>query len=318
MGDTSIEWVRNGEVKGKTWNPLIGCTRCSPGCARCYAEGIAARFSGPGLPYEGVAKMTPSGPRWTGEIKLLPDKLQDPLRWKKPRTVFVNSMSDLFHPNVPFDFVDQVFAVMALTPRHTYQVLTKRPERMAEYLRGHAAGGRHIWTTGQAIKMPGGRHKEATCWPLPNVWLGTSVENREYADKRIPELLKCDAACHFLSCEPLLGPLDLTKALHVNQVRGPEVPWPNGTIHGLADPPKRFAARFEPRISWVIVGCESGTGARPMDEDWVRSLRDQCQAAGVNFFYKQRLNERGHKVSLPELDGKVWNQMPDRTGVPTP
>lgn len=259
MADTTIEWT------DRTWNPLRGCTRISPGCQNCYAERMAARFSGPDAPYEGLAKMTPQGPRWTGEIRLLPEVLQEPLKWRKPRRVFVNSMSDLFHEKVPDDFIDQVFGVMGQCQQHTFQILTKRPDRMAAYFAQLFREGRQLF--GPSTKYD----------PYPNVWLGTSVENTDYKH-RIAELQLSPAKIRFISFEPLLG--------DIGQVN----------LTG---------------IHWAIAGAESGPGARPMNEDWVRSLRDQCQAAGVPFFYKQRLNERGHKVSLPELDGRQWAEWPD-------
>lgn len=293
MADTRIEWVKGADgAQGKTWNPVIGCTRISPGCQRCYAERIAARFSGPGLPYEGIAEMTEHGARWTRVLKRLPERLEDPLRRRKPTTYFVNSMSDLFHEDVPFNFIDQVCGVMVKTFWHTFQVLTKRPERMAEYFarrtgpdnvmsRVYRAAQQYPWPKWAMDTVNREGYDEE--WPWRNIWLGTSVENQETADKRIPYLLQTPAAVRFLSCEPLLGPVNIEK-------------W-------LAD--------CSP-IHWVIVGGESGPGARPMHPDWVRSLRDQCQAAGVPFFYKQRLDEKGHKVSLPELDDRTWNQMPQR------
>ncbi len=303
MAETTIEWTE------RTWNPVIGCTRISPGCMNCYAEKMAARFSGPGLPYEGVAEMTERGARWTGVLKCLPEKLEEPLRRRKPTTYFVNSMSDLFHERVPFEFIDQVFAVMALAHWNTFQILTKRPDRMAEYFTSKTTTG---WDKSEGRPHETSRYMAvygAWCalsvkfrvqqqnslkWPLPNVWLGTSVENQEYADRRIPYLLQTPAAVRFLSCEPLLGPVDLgqaankacaglgtigTAAMDYHLANGgsePEDP------EGYPGFPWRFGG-----IDWVIAGGESGPGARPMHPDWARSLRDQCQAAGVSYFFKQ-------------------------------
>ena len=173
-GKTKIEWT------GTTWNPIRGCSVCSPGCVHCYAARMAARFSGPGRPFEGVAEMTPRGPRWTGEVICLEDALFEPLRWKEPRMIFVNSMSDLFHEHVPFDFVSRVFDVMAGADWHTFQVLTKRSRRLREL-------SRHL------------------PWPK-NLWMGVSVESTEYLT-RIDDLRATSAKIKFLSLEPLLGPL---------------------------------------------------------------------------------------------------------------
>lgn len=234
---TKIEWT------DATWNPLRGCSRVSDGCRNCYAEKVANRFSGPGQPYEGlIAK----GGQWNGKIKLVPEKLSEPLRWKKPRMVFVNSMSDLFHESVPDDFIDKVFAIMAQCPEHTFQILTKRPKRMLSYLSAKNLGRRVNSYLPSTVNYP---------IPPKNVWLGVSVEDQKSADERIPLLLRCPAAVRWVSAEPLLGPVNLT---------------------------------FEDRpVDWVVVGGESGHGARPMAHSWARSLRDQCVSAGVPFFMKQ-------------------------------
>lgn len=276
------------------WNPLTGCTMVSPGCTNCYAMKMAHRFKGVHPKYEGTTKVTDGGKViWTGQINLDEKALMEPLTWKKPRRVFVNSMSDLFHESVPFEFIDKVFAVMALTPHITYMVLTKRPERMAEYMNeiqtnrivqfGKYAGMRlddiqrskgRVWQIASKgkpdYKLPG--------WPLPNVWLGTTVENQEQADKRIPELLKCPAVVRFLSCEPLLGPVDIKEYLHESICK---------QYGRCAKCDPQLGEPFEEAIDWVIAGGESGREARPVHPDWIRSLRDQCQAVGVPFFFKQ-------------------------------
>lgn len=270
---TNISWTE------ATWNPLRGCSKVSDGCRNCYAEGMAARFSGPGLPYEG----TITDGRWNGQIRLVPEVLQQPLRWQRPRRIFVNSMSDLFHKEVPQDYIDKVFAVMALAPRHTFQILTKRPDRMKNYLQGLEKRGTAA-TLGYAAELVTGDEiahhyvnnrilagaTDKPGWPLKNVWLGVSVENQMAADERIPLLLQTPAAVRFLSCEPLLGPVDLFQA---------------GALTGGLVNENEFDAHGN--IDWVIAGGESGHGARPMHPDWVRSLRDQCQAAGVAFHFKQ-------------------------------
>jgi len=260
---TTIEWTQRPGTKGETWNPTTGCNKLSAGCKHCYAEVMHKR-----LQAMGQAKYQQD---FSAGVVTHADTLSIPLKWKKPRTVFVNSMSDLFHADVPFAFIDQVFAVMALTPQHTYQILTKRPERMAEYFSTRDRFAtlppervRPFGATWEgSITVPFTEHKH----PLSNVWLGTSVEDQKAADERIPHLLMCPAAVRFLSCEPLLGAVDINPFLY--RVGGSRWEQPRNDIH------------------WVIAGGESGPGARPMHPDWARSVRDQCAAAGVPFFFKQ-------------------------------
>jgi protein gp37 len=262
---TSIAWT------DATWNPLRGCARVSEGCRFCYAEGVSARFSGPGLPYEGLAKMTPQGPRWTGAIRLVPEVLDQPLRWRRPRRIFVNSMSDLFHEDVPDSFIRAVFTSMAQARQHTFQILTKRAARMRELL-SRWAGSRLTLREGYGTV-------------LPNVWLGVSVEDQRAADDRIPELLATPAAVRFLSCEPLLGPVDVSRALRPHLVDRAD-----GTLHWNDEPgiEHHRGGTWDTRpIGWVIVGGESGRGARLMDEAWARSLVEQYRVAGVPVFVKQ-------------------------------
>lgn len=268
MGKTKIEW---SEV---TWNPVLGCSKVSEGCRNCYAMSMSARIANAGRAkqmegkeltpveqaYQEVVPQDENGkylPKWNNRITLVPERLNDPLRWQKPRMVFVNSMSDLFHPDVPFDFIDKVFAVMEFSKQHTFQVLTKRPERMAKYFESRS---NDVLSYGW-IPL-----KDGELMPLPNVWLGTSVEDQKSALERIPHLLNCPASVRFLSCEPLLKSVFLT------------VPTDSGV---------KTLSSLEDGIDWVIVGGESGPNARPMHPDWVRSLRDQCQNAGVAFFFKQ-------------------------------
>lgn len=285
----------------ETWNPLRGCSRVSEGCRNCYAESVAGRFSGPGQPFEGLAKRVDGQGRWTGVIRLIEKKLSDPLRWKRPRRVFVNSMSDLFHETVTDDTLDQIFAVMALSRQHSFQVLTKRPQRMRAYLSDKMTPHRiarwcvDLWIArvvdapvmGDAWPVLSIGDSDLpdditmTQWPLHNVWLGVSVEDQDAADGRIPHLLATPAAVRFLSCEPLLGPVDLTD---IRQDLG------NGLFGDALQAyhiPYCDRHRLYPRIDWVIAGGESGPNARPMHPDWVRSLRDQCAAATVSFFFKQ-------------------------------
>jgi len=238
--NSKIEWT------DATWNPIRGCTKISPGCAHCYAETFAERFRGvPGHPYEQGF-----------DLRLMPEKLADPLRWRKPRMVFVNSMSDLFHENVPDAYIEEVCRVMQQARWHTFQVLTKRSERMREMLRS--------------------RLGFAAC--EPHIWFGVSVENRKHGLPRIEHLGSTPATLRMLSVEPLLedlGALDLSG------------------------------------IGWVILGGESVPKARPMQADWVRSVRDQCQAAGVPFFFKQWGGTRKNKIGR-ELDGRTHDQAPAR------
>ncbi len=250
MGSTSnIEWT------DATWNPVEGCSMAKGsekgGCLNCYAARTALR-----RPASGLAVMRDSGPRWTGKVGLVEKHLADPLHWRAPKRIFVNSMSDLFHESLPDEAIDRVFAVMALCPQHTFQVLTKRPERMRKYL-----------NTLQRIAIPGG-HSIAEQTPLPNVWLGVSVEDQKTADERIPLLLQTPAAVRFVSYEPALGPVDFIRYL-----------LPHWTPQFGADQP--------PWLNLVIVGGESGPGARPFDIDWARNTIAQCKAAGVACFVKQ-------------------------------
>lgn len=244
--NTTIEWTRGDDgTPGKSWNPVTGCTKISQGCKHCYAEAIAERFRG--------TKTFPNG----FDVTLHPERLGQPLHWRKPRRIFVNSMSDLFHEDIPADFIQSVWDVMVEADWHTYQILTKRPERMLAV-------------------VPHLRYPIGTKWmdgPAVHIWLGVSCEDQATADLRIPLLLQVPAAIRFLSCEPLLAPVSLeafqpfTGALN-NGYRAAR-----GILGG--------------HIHWVIVGGESGPGARPMHPAWVRSIRDQCLAAGVPFFYKQ-------------------------------
>ena len=237
---SKIEWT------DATWNPVRGCTKVSPGCKHCYAEKFAERFRGiPGHPFEQGF-----------DLRLVPEKLGDPIRWSTPKRVFVNSMSDLFHEGVPDEYIERICQVMLAANWHTYQILTKRADRMAELLLG----------------------KLRRAALAPHIWWGVSVENRKHGLPRITSLRRAKPKVAFLSIEPLLEDL--------------------GKI--------RLS-----RIQWVIVGGESGAGARPMDAEWVRDIRDQCQRAGVPFFFKQwggvRKSEHGR-----QLDGKTYDEFPDR------
>jgi protein gp37 len=241
---SKIEWT---EV---TWNPVTGCDRVSAGCDNCYALTLAKRLKAMGVnKYQADGNAVTSGPGFG--VTTHPHVLDAPKSWRAPRTVFVNSMSDLFHAKVPFEFIEQVFSVMADTPRHTYQVLTKRPARVKKLA-------------------------DRLVWP-DNVWLGASVEDQATLH-RISDLAQVPAKVKFLSCEPLLGPL-------------PDLP--------LSE------------IGWVIVGGESGIGARPVDRAWVTDIRDQCVEARIPFFFKQ-WGGRTPKLNGRELDGRLWNEMPSK------
>jgi protein gp37 len=287
---SKIQWT------DKTLNPTRGCSIISDGCRFCYAQRQAYRFSGPGQPYEGLVRMTSAGPKWTGKIRLVPEALEEPLRWRKPARIFIDSMSDLFHEDVPFGFVDQMMAVIALTPRHSYQLLTKRPDRMLDYFsdklfakadtaasRLSAASYRTFLSeeadcqTANSINGVLGKGHNVG-WPMRNLWIGTSVENQATADDRIPLLLQTPAAVRFLSCEPLLECLDLAAALSDQVPTKEQVDGPHG-LHYL-----RHGA---PGVDWVIAGGESGPGARPCGLEWIRDIARQCEAAHVPCFVKQ-------------------------------
>ena len=277
---TNIEWT------DATWNPVTGCTVVSAGCTNCYAM----KFAGTRLKHHssraGLTIDTKAGPVWNGTVRLNEEWLDQPLRWKRPRTIFVCAHGDLFHEGVPDEWLDRIFAIMALSPQHRFQVLTKRADRMRSYILAKQRNAPEWVSLGDGSKtvLPyeGG-------YPT-NVWLGVSVENQAAADERIPHLLATPAAVRFLSCEPLLGPVDLSKVVlpgtqpgQFNALTG-DVAYTSLIDHGgqvLIGPLQT------PRLDWVIVGGESGPGARPMHPNWAKSLRDQCASAGVPFFFKQ-------------------------------
>lgn len=304
-----IEWTE------KTWNPIVGCSVVSPGCTNCYAMTMAARLDRMGLErYRGLTTPSKAGPVWTGETRLVEETLTEPLRRRKPTMWFVNSMSDLFHESVPDAWINSVFAVMALCPQHTFQVLTKRPARMRSYLSRSEQEMRAAVISGACAlnwfcDQPGdGAYlcNRWPGWPLKNVWLGISAEDQRRADERMPDLLGAPAAVRFVSAEPLLGPIDFT-SLSTMRFRGAELLNAlTGELQGMFGDP---CSRSVPRLDWIIVGKESGHGARWINDDAVRAIRDQCEAAGTAFFYKQdALN--GRKIPTPELDGRRWIEMP--------
>lgn len=256
---TSIEWTHAPGYKGETWNPIVGCSVVSPGCKNCYAMGFAARLHDkPGSHYEGT---TENGV-WTGKVARAPDHLfRWPERTKKPRFIFVNSMGDLFHEDVPDELICDAFAVMAAAPQHIFLILTKRSKRMLKFCTENVG-------------------------TLKNVWLGVSVEDQKRAEERIPDLLATPAVCRLLSCEPLLGALNFEHIGNAlfdrNEAIRRSMRGPAALNRDQAD-----AHIAYPIIDWVIAGGESGAGARPCHPDWLRSLRDQCAAAKVPFFLKQ-------------------------------
>lgn len=306
MGQTKIEWTE------ATWNPVTGCTKVSEGCRNCYAERVAKRLAGRhGYPADEPFRVTTHL-----------ERLREPLERKKPTLYFVCSMSDLFHKNVPDEVIDMVFAAMGAARHHTFQVLTKRPDRMAEYLSDRWRL-ENIYAAWNAVS---GGPREVQDWPLPNVWVGTSVEHQQAADERIPDLLRTPAAVRFLSCEPLL------EAVYLGLPGTCPKDWGLGYT-AVSD-----------HLHWVICGGESGLGARPMHPDWARSLRDQCVSAGVPYFLKQwgewlpnaqeygchqpEANYNRRHVMLDDvamarvgkhaagrlLDGRTWDEMPSVGG----
>jgi protein gp37 len=295
--NTKIEW------SGRTWNPILGCDRLSPGCDRCYAITQARIRAGNPNPkvaeaFAGLTLRTDSGIDWTGQVNLLPDRLMQPLAWRKPETVFVNSLSDLFHKNVPDDFILQVFAVMAVTPRHTYQVLTKRHGRMRSLLnREDFAADVHAL----AVQLDGHTARRRD-WPLPNVHLGVSVEDQKRADLRIPALIGTPAAVRWLSCEPLLGEVMLHELYN-------HLPWSNtefGTLCACGAAITRDSVHCHgDAIGWVVAGGESGPGARPCDLEWLRSLKEQCAETGTAFFAKQLGSVLGKQLGAGSKGGDM-------------
>ena len=283
---SSIEWT------DATWNPVTGCSRVSQGCENCYAERLAATRL---RQHPSRAGLTDANGRWNGEVRFNPQWLDWPLRAQRPRRIFVAAHGDLFHENVPDAWIDSIFAVMALSGRHVFQVLTKRPERMREYMHvgeGRMAGAIMGWlAAGPAAPVPISPRRRFDLlriadagrpwfdWPLPNVWPGVSAEDQPTADERVPILLDTLAAVRWLSLEPLLGPLEI-----------------DDSLAGL---------------DWVVVGGESGPGARPMEAAWARSLRNQCLCADVPFFFKQ-WGGKSAKSGGRLLDGRTWDRLPHR------
>lgn len=332
MSKTKIEWA------DATWNPVTGCTKISPACDNCYAERMAKRLAGRvGYPKDEPFRVT-----------LHPDRLDQPLKWKKPKRIFVVSMGDLFHENVPESYIAAIFAVAAAAPQHTFMVLTKRPKRMAAWFQWLSAEYNGPCDQNAVLQTCFGEYGWAdqfddavasmldAAWPLPNVWLGVTAEDQQRADERIPWLLKCPAAVRFVSAEPLLGPIDLSLLRACVDC---------GSLNRhcglLNDEDELYCGACGCKtfygVDWVIVGGESGQNARPSHPEWFRGLRDQCKAAGVPFFFKQwgewaplpcidphfrasevrtvgadnvRMCRVGKKAAGRLLDGREWNELP--------
>jgi len=265
MAKTKIEWT------DVVWNPVTGCTSVSEGCQNCYARTMACRLQAMGTPgYENGF-----------EVTLHPERLGEPLKWKKSKRIFVCSMSDLFHEEVPDEFIWQVFHKICWgNRRHTYMFLTKRPEKMKQWFEKYKDKFWHYHAPNEPQ-----RHYVSAPWPDPCIWLGVSVENQKQADKRIPILLSIPAAKRFVSVEPMLEIINFTIDYDCINL-------------------------LEEGIDWVICGCESGKKRQPFDYAWARNLKNQCVSAGIPFFLKQGIE--GNKLEkMPELDGQVWNQIPE-------
>lgn len=311
MADKSkIEWTDS------TWNIITGCSVVSPGCTNCYAMKLAGTRLKNHPSRKGLTDMTKAGPVWNGQVRFNAQWLHQPLAWTKPRRIFVCAHGDLFHEDVEREWLDQVFAIAALCPHHTFQILTKRPATMSMYTRHHDVAKR-VWAAADIIacnanlseNQPSTDYlmagQDVAQWPLPNVWLGTSAEDQQRADERVPFLLKSDAAVRFVSAEPLLGQVSFDKdiggTLWMGGQRGcggTHSHGGNSAGHNHGDgtewvvgdpwrPHHHHDNRCRPGIDWVIVGGESGKGARPMHPDWVRMIRNQCKACDVAFFFKQ-------------------------------
>lgn len=306
MGDkTHIQWTE------ATWNPVTGCSRVSEGCRNCYAEQLAGTRMRHLPRYEGLTRQTASGPRWTGEVRMDAATLAMPLRWTRPRRVFVNSMSDLFHEGLEFEVIAAIFGVMAAA-RHTFQVLTKRPQRALDFFawlearasqaRAGFPGDPLAWRLLQTIRgaaFKAGAPVGASCsepvWPLPNVHLGVSVEDQASADARIPLLLQLPAAVRWLSMEPLLEEVTLWHHLSAADSQG-ELSGPAAVM-----------------LDWIVVGGESGPGARPFDLAWARGLVGEARESGVPVFVKQLGSapvEGGERLRLSSSKGADMEEWP--------
>lgn len=324
-GKSNIEWT------DATWNPVVGCTKVSAGCDHCYAETLHNQRHAAHLK-TGAFGNIPQYHQPFEVVQTIPARLEIPIQWTKPRRIFVNSVSDLFHAAVPDAFIAEVFATMAIADHHIFQVLTKRPRRMQQLLssdefRSDVIGYANAWISRKQANSPRlfrtfqhpGEPIDPQCnelpWPLPNVWVGTSVEDQSAADLRIPYLVKTPAAVRFLSCEPLLGPVDLTGWLF------PVCPRCGGSGSVWATTGRGSGAACECEIAgrhgaarssleWVIAGGESGPAYRKPEAAWFRQLRDRCDDAGVPFFFKQWGGKTPYAGGR-ELDGRTWDEFPE-------
>ena len=286
MSDNSkIEWT------DATWNPVTGCSVVSPGCTNCYAMKLAGTRLAHHPSRAGLTRDTKAGPVWTGEVRFNEKWLMQPLKWKRQRMVFVCAHGDLFHESIPDEWIDRAFAVMALAPQHTFQVLTKRATRMSRYsndpntpkrvaaviigmaMRSEISGGQTLAPLGSRLHES---DPEFVKWPIQNIWNGVSTEDQRRADERIPDLLATPAAVRWVSAEPLLGPIDFRNIVPAERYEVDALTGYDFDQGGVRN-----------RLDWVVVGGESGPGARPMHPDWARSIRDQCADAGTPFFFKQ-------------------------------
>ncbi|MBB2698912.1 UNVERIFIED_ORG: protein gp37 [Rhizobium esperanzae] len=308
---TKIEWT------DATWNPITGCAIVSPGCTNCYAMKLAGTRLQHHPSRAGLTRDSKAGPVWTGEVRFNEQWLTQPLTWSRPRMIFVCAHGDLFAEGVPDEWIDKVFAVMALAPQHIFQVLTKRPERMREYIRSSETYGR-ILRAADPLRsqrrhlgsIPISAPSHAGFWP--QLWLGVSVEDQKRAEERIPILLDTPAAIRWISAEPLLGPLDLDKDGAVNEDSGRSFlrSWGRNDWHSRG-------------LDWVVAGGESGLGCRPMHPHWVYALRDQCVAAEVPFLFKQWGNwivasaENGHHDSSMVTNDAIWLDVDGRQAKPS-
>lgn len=322
MGDKSkIEWTE------ASWNPIVGCSKVSEGCRNCYAIRAANRMNGSVEAYRGLTVMKNGKPEWTGAARFIEERLLQPLKWQRPRMIFVNSMSDLFHDGVSDAEIENIFAVMAVAQNHTFQILTKRPERMQSFLcqpnivssiqfKVKEGLGYNVIEVEKGLGY--NINSFDKMWPLQNVWLGVSVEDQKTADERIPLLLQTPAAVHWISAEPLLSQINIEPYLGIKDEDGHDFPG----------------------LNWVVAGGESGPNARPSHPDWFRRLRDDCVSYNVPFFFKQWgewrtvrrefinakiINDAqnaqlwdddyvairvGKKKAARTLDGDVWNEYP--------
>lgn len=316
---STIEWT------DATWNPVTGCSVVSPGCTNCYAMKLAGTRLRSLPSRRGLTVETKAGPVWNGEVRLNEEWLMQPLRWRRPRKIFVCAHGDLFAENVPDAWIDRVFAVMALAPQHTFQVLTKRSARMRTYLsdptllmrlRGAVCRQDIVlgadWASDVHFGVTDGL-------PLPNVWLGVSAEDQRRAYERVPDLLATPAAVRFVSAEPLLGPIDFDAMPFAegdprhrwSALTGQAIMYATGE-DGHPDFTVRMLNPLKPRLDWIIVGGESGPGARPMHPAWARQIRDACAKAGVAYLFKQ------WGAWVPEARGSDWMILDAEGGLDLP